>query len=114
MVSKVAFGDRTSRDLWGDTPLTEISDSERLKKTLAGPSPTIRGRTALLSPAAVAELHDAHPQTVLNAIEAGILPAEVYVMGAKQKIVCIGVRPEAAKAWAPRRKGRPRKMAIRA
>jgi hypothetical protein len=50
------------------------------------------------------------PQTVLNAIRDGLLAADVYVLGPNHTVVAIGIRPEAAMNWVPRKQGRPKTL----
>ena len=66
-----------------------------------------RGKNVQLSVTAVAKMHGVHKQTVLNAIDDGTLAAASYIVGPSSSVVAIGVSIEAAKAWKPRRRGRP-------
>ena len=69
----------------------------------------VAGRTALLSPAAVAKMHNVNRQTILNAVEDKIIMAAVYILGPGRTVVSIGITHEEAAKFRPRSGGRRKK-----
>jgi hypothetical protein len=72
-----------------------------------------RKRRIHLSVKTVSKMHGVHHQTVLNAIQDGTLSASSYIIGPSDNVVAIGISPDVARDWKPRRRGRPSKIATK-